>query len=131
MHSIRDDINFVFNEEWNKRKFKWFFPKRRKAKLKYRIIRQHSSQIFNITERAIESTLNKHLENVFDQFVDIRDIVGDDGIFEAKPDVIRGRRLSNAESSLLNYQDIYINEEALNEAIGPFVKNEKEKTNEV
>jgi hypothetical protein len=84
LYSIRDDIDATFIREWNKRKFRWFFPKRRKTKLKYRITRNHSSQIFEIMERTIDSALSENLKRNFDQFADVRDIAGNDGVF--KPD---------------------------------------------
>lgn len=36
-------------------------------------------------------------------------------------DIIRGRRLTNKESTLLLFQDIYFNEEEFDKAIEPYI----------
>ena len=86
LEEYRQNIDNDFQEEWSKKKFKWFFKKRRQKKLKAKIYRRYQSPIFWIVEDALEDMLPKSIEYSFDNLVDIKDIVlGDKNYFMDGP----------------------------------------------
>ena len=75
-------IEDEFQEEWSKKKFKWFFKERRQVKLKSKIFRRYQLPIFCTIEDALGDMLPKAIEFSFDQMIDIKDItLGDPNYF--------------------------------------------------
>ena len=82
LEEYRQNIENDFQEEWSKKKFKWFFKKRRQKKLRSKIFRRYQSPIFWIVEDILEDMLPKAIEHSFDNFVDIKDVtLGDKHYF--------------------------------------------------
>ena len=78
-----DNIERDFQEEWSKKHFKWFFTKWRQKKLRYKVSRRYTDPVFWLIEEVVEDTLVKQWETpeFFGQFVDIKDISGDEYYF--------------------------------------------------
>ena len=79
------NIKNDFQTEWAKKRFKWFFKKHRKKKLRHKIIRRYQSPIFQCLEDIIEDTLQTSFQsdNFFTDFVDIKDLsLGDKAYFK-------------------------------------------------
>lgn len=75
---IEDD----FQEEWSKKKFKWFFKKRRQQKLRAQISHRYAGPVFWLIEDMLEDMLPKVTSPFFNQFVDVKDItLGDKNNF--------------------------------------------------
>ena len=82
LEEYRQNIENDFQEEWSKKKFKWFFKKVRQKKLKTKIYRHYQSPIFWIIEEVLEDIIPKAIEFSFSQMTDIKDItLGDPGYF--------------------------------------------------
>lgn len=76
------NIEDIFQKEWSKQKFKWFFKKYRQRKLKTKIFRHYSSQIFCTIEDAIEDALLKEIESSISGMTNVKDIaLGDKNYF--------------------------------------------------
>ena len=75
LDSYNQKIQIEFEQEWSKQKFKWFFPKRRKEKLRVKIWRKYSYPIFDLVDDCIETMLPKAMDNCFfEDMVDIKDV---------------------------------------------------------
>lgn len=74
------NIERDFQEEWSKKKFKWFFTKRRQKKLKYKVSLRYTGPMFWLIEEVIEETLPKawSSDEYFNKFVDIKDVASSD-----------------------------------------------------
>lgn len=78
----QNKIKHDFQEEWDKKKCKWFFPKYRRKKLRAKIIRRYSHPIFSLIEDTVEEMLPKAMDDFFDNLVDIKDVpFGDKNYF--------------------------------------------------
>ncbi len=77
---IEDD----FQNEWSKKKFKWFFKKRRQQKLRSEITRRYSGPVFWIIEDILDDIFSNQCQysEYFGQFVDVKDVtLGDPNYF--------------------------------------------------
>lgn len=82
LEEYRDNIERDFQEEWSKKRFKWFFKKRRQKKLRAKIARCYTAPVFWLIEEVIEDTLPKVIDENFQKFVDIKDFtLGDKAYF--------------------------------------------------
>lgn len=76
------NIENIFQEEWSKQKCKWFFKKYRQRKLKTKIFRRYSSQMFCTIEDEIEGMLLKEIESSIGGMTDVKDVaLGDKNYF--------------------------------------------------
>ena len=78
---IEDD----FQNEWPKKKFKWFLTKRRQQKLRTQISRRYSGPVFWIIEDMLDDLWPKACEHseYFNKFVDVKDVaLGDKNYFD-------------------------------------------------
>lgn len=74
------NIERDFQEEWAKKKCKWFFTKYRQKKLKYKIYLRYESPLFWLIEDTIEEILPQacRTNNFFNNFVEIKNIASDE-----------------------------------------------------
>ena len=72
----RQAVNEDFEKSWAQKKFKWFFPKRRKKKLlrevRYRYI--DLDPIFDLIAETVNEVLPQTLNESFGQLVDIKNV---------------------------------------------------------
>ena len=70
------NIERDFQEEWSKKRFKWFFTKRRQKKLRYKVSLRYTGPVFWIIEEAVDDLLGSKFQNseYFEKFVDIKGI---------------------------------------------------------
>lgn len=78
-----NNIERDFQEEWSKKRCKWFFAKRRQKKLRYKVSLRYSGPVFWLIEEVVDDILGNHFQNseFFNQFVDIKNISGDEYYF--------------------------------------------------
>ena len=69
------NIERDFQEEWSKKKFKWFFTKRRQKKLRAKIARRYTAPVFWLIDEIVEDMLVKQWEapEFFEQFISFND----------------------------------------------------------
>lgn len=83
LEEYHNNIERDFQAEWSRARFKWFFTKRRQAKLRAKITHRYAGPVFWLIEEIIEETLPKTINENFQQFVDVKDIaLGDKAYFE-------------------------------------------------
>ena len=70
----KEKLQYEFETEWSKKKFKWFFKKYRQRKLKTKIYRRHCRPIFELVEDVLEDTIPKKIDVLLDNLVDIKDV---------------------------------------------------------
>lgn len=73
LEEYHQKIENDFNEEWSRKHFKWFFTKRRQAKLRYKITRRYTPPMFWIIEDMIEEMLPKTTNEFFGQIIDVKE----------------------------------------------------------
>jgi hypothetical protein len=64
-----------FQEEWSKKRCKWFFTKRRQKKLRYKITQRYSGPVFWLIEDALDDLWPQAFEHGFGEFIDVKNIV--------------------------------------------------------
>ena len=76
LQEYHQNIERDFQEEWAKKKFKWFFTNRRQKKLKYKVSLRYTGPVFWIIEDIISEVCPKEWteDGYFNQFVDFKDI---------------------------------------------------------
>lgn len=74
LEEYHQNIERDFQEEWSKKKFKWFFTKRRQKKLRHKVSRRYTAPVFWLIEDIVEDMLVKQWQSpeFFGQFVDIK-----------------------------------------------------------
>lgn len=75
LKEYHDNIECDFQEEWSKKRFKWFFKKRRQTKLRYQVSRRYTAPVFWLIEDVVNDMLVSQWQNseFFDKFVDIKE----------------------------------------------------------
>lgn len=83
LQEYHQNIERDFQEEWSKKKFKWFFTKRRQKKLKHKVSLRYTSPVFWLIEEVIEETLPKawSSDEYFNKFVDVKDMTSGDEVY--------------------------------------------------
>ena len=63
-----------FERLWEKKHCKWFFPKRRKEKLRRQLLARKKEELYNLIEECISEILPEKIEESLNFFINIKDI---------------------------------------------------------
>ena len=97
---IEDD----FQNEWPKKKFKWFFKKRRQQKLRTQISHRYSGPVFWLIEDMLDDIFDNQCQNseYFNKFVDVKDITLGDSNYSVDECYQKIIEAGGCPSSVLN-----------------------------
>lgn len=69
-----EEFEVEFELLWQKKHCKWFFPKRRREKLRRWLLARKKEELYNLVEKAISEILPEKIEESLNFFADVKDV---------------------------------------------------------